>query len=53
MLEKFGIVEEGRTPPAAPLDKEKQAAADLTEHVTKRAAEAAKDSINANENSGR
>lgn len=55
-MEKRGVIEEGITPPEQEQSlccdhgKEKQAAQNLEEHVTKRAAAAAEDSIAANRN---
>ena len=49
MIEKRGVIEEGRTPPERPAEKEardtKPDPRALEEHLTKRAADAAKDAL--------
>ncbi len=47
MLEKRGIIEEGRTPPEKrdDEDKDKEASADQFDHTQSRLADAASDSI--------
>lgn len=49
-FEKRGVIEQGRTPPEDDSENKKASEKDLEDHVSRRLADAASDSINVNRN---